>query len=70
LGAWDGNPERAIISYKTAIGQALLGHKCGDTVVLQTDRSEAKFVIISIEAAPPDTALSETQAATEAVGVE
>ena len=75
LGAWDGNPERGIISYKTAIGQALLGHKCGDTVVLQTDRSEAKFAIVSIEAAPPDVtssdpALSETQAKAETVGVE
>src|SRR6058998_3233845 len=26
LGAWDGNPDRHIISYQTAIGQALLGH--------------------------------------------
>ena len=30
LGAWDGDPEREIISYQTAIGQALLGHKVGD----------------------------------------
>jgi len=27
LGAWDGEPERHIISYQTATGQALLGHK-------------------------------------------
>src|SRR6185436_19189653 len=26
LGAWDGAPEQNIISYQTAIGQALLGH--------------------------------------------
>jgi transcription elongation GreA/GreB family factor len=55
LGAWDGDPERGIISYKTAIGQALLGHKLGEVVSLQTDRGQAKFAIISIEAAPPDT---------------
>src|SRR4030095_14160772 len=29
LGAWDGDPDRHIISYQTAIGQALLGHKAG-----------------------------------------
>src|SRR5204863_6912519 len=27
LGAWDGDPDRHIISYQTAIGQALLGKK-------------------------------------------
>src|SRR6185369_1332028 len=32
LGAWDGDPDRHIISYQTAIGQALLGHSAGDTV--------------------------------------
>src|SRR5438445_12451117 len=32
LGAWDGNPDRHIISYQTAIGQALLGHKAGEVV--------------------------------------
>jgi len=29
LGAWDGDPDRHIISYQTAIGQALLGHEIG-----------------------------------------
>ena len=32
LGAWDGDPDRGIISYQTAIGQALLGHKVGEMV--------------------------------------
>src|SRR5207302_9656758 len=30
LGAWDGDPDRQIISYQTAIGQALLGHMAGE----------------------------------------
>src|SRR5438094_7249243 len=30
LGAWDGNPDRHIISYRTAIGQALRGHQAID----------------------------------------
>src|SRR5205085_6198 len=37
LGAWDGDPDRHIISYQTAIGQALLGHEIGETVSLSTE---------------------------------
>src|SRR5881396_3357392 len=54
LGAWDGDPDRHIISYQTAIGQALLGHEIGETVSLNRDESVAQFTIISIEPAPPD----------------
>jgi transcription elongation factor GreA len=54
LGAWDGDPERHVISYQTAIGQALLGHKLGDVVSLNSDDGSAQFAILSIEAAPPD----------------
>jgi len=57
LGAWDGDPERNIISYQTAIGQALLGHKPGEVVTLNTDHGTSKFEIISIEPAPVDTAV-------------
>jgi transcription elongation GreA/GreB family factor len=54
LGAWDGDPDRHIISYQTAIGQALLGHEIGETVSLNTAHSTSQFTIVSIEAAPPD----------------
>jgi transcription elongation GreA/GreB family factor len=57
LGAWDGDPERNIISYQTAIGQALLGHQPGEVVMLNTDQGDSRFAIISIEAAPVDTAV-------------
>ena len=70
LGAWDGDPERNIISYQTAIGQALLGHKSGEVVTLNTDHGDGRFAIISIEAAPVDTAvpdLSLTEVETAAV---
>ncbi len=50
LGAWDGNPDRNIISYQTAIGQALLGHKAGEVVTLPN----GEFEILSIEPAPVD----------------
>ena len=54
LGAWDGEPERNIISYQTATGQALLGHQAGEVVKLNTDHGTGKFAIVSIEPAPPD----------------
>jgi transcription elongation GreA/GreB family factor len=68
LGAWDGDPDRHIISYQTAIGQALLGHKAGETVNVSGDHTSASFEIISIEAAPvdqaePDQSLSEIETA-------
>jgi transcription elongation GreA/GreB family factor len=54
LGAWDGDPDRHVISYQTAIGQALLGHEVGETVSLNTEHEAAQFSIVSIQPAPPD----------------
>jgi transcription elongation GreA/GreB family factor len=54
LGAWDGDPERHIISYQTAIGQALLGHEVGEIVSLNTEYAAAQFSIVSIRPARPD----------------
>ena len=54
LGAWDGDPERAIISYQTAIGQALLGHRLGEIVELNADEENGRYAILSIAAAPLD----------------
>src|SRR5438552_2618311 len=56
LGAWDGNPDLHIISYQTAIGQALLGRKVGEAVLLNREQGFAQLEIVSIEAAPVDTA--------------
>jgi transcription elongation GreA/GreB family factor len=57
LGAWDGDPDRHIISYQTAIGQALLGHEVAETISLNTDDGVAQFIIVSIQPAPPDQTL-------------
>jgi transcription elongation GreA/GreB family factor len=67
LGAWDSDPNRHIISYQTAIGQALLGHEAGETLSLNTEDSTAQFTIISIRAAPIDEIKGGTTAETEAV---
>lgn len=50
LGAWDGVPEQHIISYLTAIGQALLGHKPGEHIDLPTEHGTEKVEILSIGA--------------------
>jgi transcription elongation GreA/GreB family factor len=73
LGAWDGDPDKGIISYQTAIGQALLGHKLGEIVTLTDEQESRRFAIISIEPAPvditpPDPSLTEVVA--EAVTAE
>src|SRR6202795_5360458 len=65
LGAWDGDPDRNIISYQTAIGQALLGHKAGETVTLPN----GEFDIASIEAAPVDKPAAEPVSETEPASV-
>jgi transcription elongation GreA/GreB family factor len=56
LGAWDGDPDRHVISYQTAIAQALLGRQAGETVTLAADSGPPRLLeIVSIEPAPVDT---------------
>ena len=61
LGAWDGDPERHIISYQTAIGQALLGKKRGERVTLNTDHGTATYEVLAISSAPLDIAPTLTE---------
>ncbi|HVS53428.1 MAG TPA: transcription elongation factor GreA [Opitutaceae bacterium] len=48
LGAWDGDPDKHIISYKTAFGVALLGKKPGETVKVKTGGTEEDYTIVNI----------------------
>ena len=48
LGAWDSLPEKGWISYKTVIGQALLGHKVGETIDLPGDKAKRTVLIEKI----------------------
>ncbi|ACB77306.1 transcription elongation factor GreA [Opitutus terrae] len=48
LGAWDGDPEKHFISYKTPFGAALLGKKTGDVINVKTDASDEDYAIVSI----------------------
>lgn len=49
LGAWDSNPERSILSYKTPLGQSLLGKQKGDRVTTKIDGIEEEWTIQSIK---------------------
>ena len=69
LGAWDSDPDRHIISYQTAIGQAVLGHEVGETVSLKTEHGAAESTIVSIQAAPIDE-MKPAAAPTQEAGVE
>ena len=48
LGAWDGDPDNNVISYKTALGAALVGKKVGNTVKVKTGSSDDDYTIVSI----------------------
>lgn len=50
LGAWDGNPEKNIISYLTTLGQTVLGQKAGQVVEIPTEEGPTrKAKIVSIK---------------------
>ncbi|MBV8378784.1 MAG: GreA/GreB family elongation factor [Verrucomicrobia bacterium] len=50
LGAWDSDPEQHVISYQTAIGQALLGKKPGQIVELPSETHGRQVEIVEIDA--------------------
>jgi transcription elongation GreA/GreB family factor len=50
LGAWDSDPAKSIVSYQTAIGQALLGKTAGDTAELPGESAIKKVEIVEITA--------------------
>ena len=50
LGAWDGDPEKGIISYQSAVAQALMARKPGEKIKVPTEHGEREVEIASIEA--------------------
>jgi transcription elongation factor GreA len=48
LGAWDSNPDKGVISYKTPLGLALLGKKPGDQVKVKIGGSEESYEITGL----------------------
>lgn len=50
LGAWDGDPDKGIISYLTPMAQNLLNHKVGEEVDFDMDSVKKRYRIDAIEA--------------------
>jgi transcription elongation factor GreA len=49
VGAHEANPSEGRISNESPIGKALLGHKAGDTVTVETPGGRTKFKILKVE---------------------
>jgi transcription elongation factor GreA len=48
LGAWDGNPDQNILSYKTPLGQSLLQKTVGDIVETEVDGEKQSWKIMKL----------------------
>ena len=48
LGAWDSDPDKNILSYKTPLGQSLLGSSVGDTVEIEIDNVQESWTLKAI----------------------
>ncbi|MBP7134212.1 transcription elongation factor GreA [Patescibacteria group bacterium] len=49
VGSSEVNPSRGRISHVSPLGQALLGHKAADVVVLTTENGEMTYLIKSVQ---------------------
>ena len=49
LGAWDGDPEKQILSYLTPLGQAFLGKKSGEESEFEIDNNIRRYRVNTIE---------------------
>ncbi len=49
VGPQEADPAKGRISYESPIGTALIGHKVGDTVIVNTPNGQLKFLILAIE---------------------
>src|SRR5205814_6405535 len=49
MGAWDSNPEKNVISYLTALAQALLNKPVGEDVSVDMDGVKKRYRIEGIE---------------------
>jgi transcription elongation GreA/GreB family factor len=49
LGAWDGDPDKGIISYQSALAQALMARKPGEKINIPTEHGEREVEIAKIE---------------------
>jgi transcription elongation GreA/GreB family factor len=48
LGAWDSDPDKHVLAYKTPLGQAIMGKKVGEHVKLKIGTAHQEFQIAGI----------------------
>lgn len=48
VGKLEGNIRRGLVSYESPVGQALLGHRTGETVLIQTPGGTEKYKIVQV----------------------
>jgi transcription elongation GreA/GreB family factor len=48
LGAWDSDPDKHVLAYKTPLGQAIMGKKIGEHVKLKIGTAHQEFQIAGI----------------------
>jgi transcription elongation factor GreA-like protein/transcription elongation GreA/GreB family factor len=54
LGAWDSDPQQAIVSYLAPLGQTLLNKKVGEEVELEMEGHRQRLRIEAVEKAPKE----------------
>jgi transcription elongation GreA/GreB family factor len=47
LGAWDGDPDKHILSYLSEMGKSLIGKRVGDEAQLPTETSDIRKVRVT-----------------------
>ncbi len=60
LGPWESNPDQDILSYESPLGQALWGHRAGDTFDFTSGGNPTPVEILSVESWNPSTTVNET----------
>ncbi len=49
LGAWDGDPDKGILSYQTPLAKAILGKPRGNEVAVEIDDHEETYIVRNIK---------------------
>ncbi|MDP2990780.1 MAG: GreA/GreB family elongation factor, partial [Kiritimatiellota bacterium] len=54
LGEWDSDEERGILSSRCKVGEAITGHRSGDTVTIPSETGSAVCTLFEVGGLPPD----------------
>ena len=54
LGEWDSDEQRGILSARCKVGEALTGHRPGDTVTIPGETGDSNCILLEVGRLPPD----------------